>query len=139
MPVTTVTTKITVTSMTGPQEAIDQATVIATAGLSKVEGVKVKRVEVVLENGSITGYRVTVEIAYQGEIDLSAGHEDRPDRRTTPEYASPVEILRHHVLLEDLSAEEIEAPDRFLAITPAKRGSGHKDVSTDHDRYLVGD
>jgi flavin-binding protein dodecin len=139
VPVTTVTTKITVTSMTGPQEAIEQATAIATAGLAEVEDVKVKQAEVVLEDGNITGYRVTVEIAYGGEEDLSPGHEDRPDQRTTPEYASPVEFLRAHVLLEDLSEDKIGALDRSLTITPAKRGSGHKDVSTDHDRYLAGD
>jgi flavin-binding protein dodecin len=139
VPVTTVTTEITVTSRTGPQEAIDQATAIATAGLAAVEDIEVKHVEVVLKNGNITGYRVTVEIVYRGEVDSSPEHKDSSHRRTTLENGSPAEALRAHVLLEDLSEDEIEASHRFLVITPAKRGSGRKDVSIDHDRYLAED
>jgi hypothetical protein len=41
--------------------------------------------------------------------------------------------------LEDLSEDEIKASERYLVITPAERGSGRKDVSVNHDRYLAGD
>lgn len=138
MPVTTVTTKITVTSKGGREEAVEQATAIATRTLANVERVEVKRVDTLQENGNITGYRVTVEVAYAGEADMRPDHEDSP-HRATQEHGPPAEVLRHHVLLEDLSEDEIEASDRYLVITPAKRGSGRKDVSVNHDRYLAGD
>jgi flavin-binding protein dodecin len=132
VPVTTVTTNITVTSRGDRQEAIDQATAIATRTLANVERVEVKRVEALLENGNVTGYRITVEVAYGGEADMRPDHEDSP-HRATHEYGSPAEDLRRHVLLEDLSEDEIEASDRYLVITPAERGSGRKDVSVNHD------
>ena len=55
-----------------------------------------------------------------------------------PKYGSPGELLRRHILLEDVAEEELEASDRFLIISPAKKGSGFKDVSVNHDRYLAG-
>jgi hypothetical protein len=68
----------------------------------------------------------------------SDANDDSP-HRATREYESPAEVLRRHVLLEELSEEEIEASDRYLVITPAERGSGRKDVSVNHDRYLAED
>ncbi len=138
MPVTTVTTKITVTSKAGREEAVNQATAIATRALANVERVEVKRVDALLENGNVTGYRVAVEVTYGGEADMRPDHGDSP-HRATREYESPAEDLRRHVLLEDLSEDEIEASDTYLVITPAERGSGRKDVSVNHDRYLAGD
>ncbi len=138
MPLTTVTTKITVTSNGDREEAVNQATAIATRTLANVERVEVKRVDALVENGNITGYRVTVEVAYAGEADVRPDHEDSA-HRATHEYGSPAEGLRRHVLLEELSEEEIEASGRYLVITPAERGSGRKDVSVNHDRYLAGD
>jgi flavin-binding protein dodecin len=138
VPVTTVTTEITVKSKGDREGAVNQATAIATRTLSNGERVEVKRVDALLENGNITGYRVTVEVAYAGEADTRPDHEDFP-QRATQEYGSPAEVLRRHVLLEDLSEDEIEASDRYLMVTPAERGSGRKDVSVNHDRYLAGD
>ncbi len=138
MPLTTVTTKITVTPNGDREEAVNQATAIATRTLANVERVEVKRVDALVENGNITGYRVTVEAAYAGEADVRPDHEDSA-HRATREYGSPAEGLRRHVLLRELSDEEIEASDRYLVITPAERGSGRKDVSVNHDRYLAGD
>ena len=131
MPVTTITTEITVTSKGDREEAVNQATAIATRTLANVERVEVKRVDALLENGNVTGYRVTVEVAYAGEADTRPDHEDS--------YGSPAEDLRRYVLLEDHSEDEIEASDKYLVITPAERGSGRKDVSVNHDRYLAGD
>jgi flavin-binding protein dodecin len=136
VPVITVTKEITVTSLTGPEEAATQAAAIATAGLANVERVEVKHIEVVLENGNITGYRVTVEVAY-GEAALARPEYEELPRGAT--FEDLAEALRAHVLLEDLPEDEIEAADRHLIITPAKRGSGLTDVSIDHDRYLAGD
>lgn len=138
MPVTTVTTKITVTSKGGREEAVEQATAIAMRTLANVERVEVKRVDELLENGSVTGYRVTVEIAYAREADMRPDHEE-PPHRATHTYGSPAEDHHRHVLLDDLSEDEIEASDRYLVIIPAERGSGRKDVSINHDRYLAGD
>jgi hypothetical protein len=64
--------------------------------------------------------------------------EDSP-HHTTREYGFLAEDLRRHLLLEGLSEDEIETSDRYLVITPAERGSGRKDVSVNHDRYLAGD
>jgi hypothetical protein len=50
-----------------------------------------------------------------------------------------VELVRQRVLLEDLSQENLDKSDRFLAITPAEYGSGNSDVSINHDRYLFED
>jgi hypothetical protein len=50
-----------------------------------------------------------------------------------------VELVRQRVLLEDLSQENLDKSDRFLAITPAEYGSGKSDVSINHDRYLFED
>lgn len=138
MPVTTVTTNITVTSEAGREEAVNQATAIATRTLVNVERVEVKRVDALLENGNITGYRVAVEVTYGGEAGRRSDHGDSP-HRATREYGSPAEVLRRHVLLDELSEDEIEASDRYLVITPAERGSGRKDVSVNHDHYLAGD
>ena len=138
VPVTTITTEITVTPKDDREEAVNQATAIATRTLANVERVEVKRVDALLENGNVTGYRVTVEVAYAGEADMRSDHEDTP-RRATHKYGSPAEDLRRHVLLEDLSEDEIKASERYLVITPAERGSGRKDVSKNHDRYLAGD
>ena len=138
MPVTTVTTKITVASKGDREEAVDRATAIATRTLANVERVEVKRVDALVENGNITGYLVTVEVAHAGEADMRPDHEDSA-RRATREYGSPAEGLSRHVLLEEFSEDEIEASDRYLVITPAESGSGRKDVSVNHDRYLAGD
>lgn len=138
MPVTTITTEITVTSQGDLEGAVNQATAIATRTLANVERVEVKRVDALLENGNVTGYRVMVEVAYAGEADTRPDNEDSP-HRATQEYGTPAEDLRRHVLLEDLSEDEIKASERYLVITPAERGSGHKDVSVNHDRYLAGD
>jgi hypothetical protein len=57
----------------------------------------------------------------------------------TPKYESPGEFVRAHALLENFTEEQIIESDRFLTITPAKRGSGSKDVSVNHDRHLFED
>ena len=62
--------KITVTSIGNREEAINEATAIATRTLANVERVEAKRVETLLENSNATGYRTTVEVAYLGEPDV---------------------------------------------------------------------
>jgi hypothetical protein len=42
-------------------------------------------------------------------------------------------LPQRHVLLEDLTEEDLERSNRFLTITPAKKGSGFRDVSVNHD------
>ncbi len=123
MPVTTVTIEITVTSQGDREGVVNQATAIATRTLAIVERVEVKRVDTLVENGNVAGYRVTVEVAYAGEANTRPDHDDSP-HHAIGEYGSPAVDLRRHVLLEELSEEEIEASDRYLMITPAERGSG---------------
>jgi hypothetical protein len=48
-------------------------------------------------------------------------------------------LIEEPAHLEDLTQEDLDRSGRFLRITPAKRGSGLSDVSTEHDKYLYGD
>lgn len=48
-------------------------------------------------------------------------------------------LIEEPVHLEDFTQGDLDHSDRFLRITPAKRGSGLSDVSTEHDKYLYGD
>jgi Uncharacterized protein conserved in bacteria (DUF2188) len=76
----------------------------------------------------------------QGEIRQRDSYGARPGKgsgRPTSKYESPGEMVRAHVLLEDLTEEELEGSARFLSITPAAEGSSRKDASLDHDRYLA--
>jgi dodecin len=54
-------------SETGFEDAINQAVARATKTLRGVEGVWVKDMNVMIENGNITGYKVNVEITFQLE------------------------------------------------------------------------
>jgi predicted HTH domain antitoxin len=47
--------------------------------------------------------------------------------------------IQEPVHLEDLTQESLDRSDRFLRITPARRGSGFSDVSKEHDKYLYGE
>jgi flavin-binding protein dodecin len=143
MPITTVTTEITVTSMTSPEEAVRQATAIATDGLTEVESVEVKQVEVLLEDTNVAGYRVTLEVRHGRDGETTTEHEGDPhgiwSRHYPAEDESQLELVRKRILLEDLTQEELDASERFLAIAPAERGSGSTDVSVNHDRHLFED
>ena len=48
-------------------------------------------------------------------------------------------LIEEPVHLENLTQEDLDRSDRFLRITPAKRGSGLSDVSMEHDKYLYED
>jgi flavin-binding protein dodecin len=54
-------------SETGFEDAINQAVARATKTLRGVEGAWVKVMNVMIENGNITGYKVNVEITFQLE------------------------------------------------------------------------
>lgn len=142
MSVTTLTEEITVTSRTSPEEAVRQAVARATSALPDVESVAVKQVEVLRENSSVVGYRVMLEITQSldpetvGERAEPAGG---PRQLSSYGEESQLEFVRQRVLLEDLSQEDIDKSDRFLTITPSKRGSDSSDVSVNHDRYLFED
>jgi hypothetical protein len=110
--------------------------------MKDIESVEVKRVEVLLENSGVVGYRVSLEVSRSahpeevGEREEPAGGQDEP-----PSYGekSQLELVRRLVLLEDLSQEDIDRSERFLTITPSERGSGSSDVSINHDRHLFED
>jgi dodecin len=60
-------TELSATSETGFEDAINQAVARATKTLRGVEGAWVKDQNVMIENGSITGYKVNVEITFMLE------------------------------------------------------------------------
>jgi flavin-binding protein dodecin len=140
--VTTLTEEITVTSLTSPEEAVRQAVAKATSLMPDVENVEVRRVEALLEDMSVVGYRVTLEVTHSLDPESAAQrreHRDRPEQVSSDKEESQLELVRQRVLLEDLSQEDIERSERFLTISPAKSGSGRSDVSLNHDRYLFED
>jgi len=60
-------TELSATSETGFEDAINQAVARATKTLRGVEGCWVKDQNVLIENGSIAGYKVNVEITFMLE------------------------------------------------------------------------
>jgi uncharacterized protein (DUF433 family)/flavin-binding protein dodecin len=87
MPVTTLTREVTATSQTSPEEAVRQAVAWVTAEIDEVEHVEVKRVEVLLQDSSVSGYHVTLEVTHGGEISSnrvwSGHHPTDPERSVT--------------------------------------------------------
>ena len=57
-------TELSATSDTSFEDAIQQAVTRATATLRGVEGAWIKDQNVLIENGSITGYKVNVEVTF---------------------------------------------------------------------------
>jgi len=86
MPVTTLTREVTATSQIGPQEAVSQAIARVTAEMSGVKHVEVKRVEVLLQNTNVAGYRVTLEVSHAGEADPTNGREADSVRDGSPDH-----------------------------------------------------
>src|SRR5215213_3660679 len=139
VPVTTLTEEITATALTSPDEAARQAVARATAAMKDIESVEVKRVEVLLENSNIVGYRVSLEVTRSAHLEEGGEREepaDGSDEHTAYGEESQLELVRRRVLLENLSQEDIDRSKRFLTITPSERGSGSSDVSINHDRHL---
>jgi flavin-binding protein dodecin len=60
-------TELSAVSDTSFEDAVNQAVARATKTLRGVEGAWVKDQNVMIENGSITGYKVNVEITFQLE------------------------------------------------------------------------
>jgi dodecin len=60
-------TELSAISERGFEDAIDQAVARATKTLRGVEGCWVKDMNVMIEDGNITGYKVNVEITFQLE------------------------------------------------------------------------
>ncbi len=134
------------TSTTDVQSAISTGIARATAARPGVEEVRVRDVDVLFEDGNITGYRVTLEITHElgGDQDATAGIEDQSLQTSSRRYPadpdeSQLELVQQRVLLENLTQEGLDESDRYLTLTPAKKGSGSKDVSVDHNRHLFED
>ena len=64
MPATNATTEISAISDTSFEDAIQQGIARATSTLRGVEGAWIKDINVMIENGSITGYKVNMEITF---------------------------------------------------------------------------
>ena len=74
--------------------------------------------------------RATVTISDEIEANLAAYIRQQ-------EVSPPLTAIMQAALREFLSRRGFAAGTRKLRITPAKKGSGAKDVSVDHDRYLA--
>jgi flavin-binding protein dodecin len=57
-------TELSATSETGFEDAINEAVTRATRTLRGVEGAWVKDMNVLIEDGNITGYKVNVEVTF---------------------------------------------------------------------------
>jgi hypothetical protein len=76
--------------------------------------------------------RATVTISDEIEANL-----DAYIRQQQQEVSPPLTAIVQAALHEFLSRRGFTPGARKLRITPAKKGSGAKDVSVDHDRYLA--
>jgi len=74
--------------------------------------------------------RATVTISDEIEANLAAYIRQQ-------EVSPPLTAIVQAALREFLSRRGFTPGVRKLRITPAKKGSGAKDVSVDHDRYLA--
>ena len=128
MPVTRIITEVS-SSAGSIEEAMEDGVLRAGADPG-VESVRIKEVDVRFELGKIAGYWVTLEVTYADKVEPTLQGEGS-------EGASPLELVRQRVLLENLAQEELDKFGRFLDITPAQKGSGSTDVSVNHDRYLT--
>ena len=57
-------TELSATSQTGFEDAINEAVARATKTLRGVEGAWVKDMNVLIEDGNITGYKVNLEVTF---------------------------------------------------------------------------
>ena len=132
MSVTRITTEvISEHSANSIQEALQEA-ILKVGANPGTESVRLKNVDVLFSLGQVAGYRVTLEVTYADELERTP--EDEGEGFAG---ASQLELVRQHILLEDLTQEELVKSKRFLVITPAEKGSGSADVSVDHVRYLT--
>ena len=74
--------------------------------------------------------RATVTISDEIEANLAAYLRQQ-------EVSPPLTAIMQGALQEFLSRRGFTPGARKLRVTPAKNGSGAKDVSVDHDSYLV--
>lgn len=74
--------------------------------------------------------RATVTISDEIEANLAAYIRQQ-------EVSAPLTAIVQVALQEFLSRRGFTPGVRKLRITPAKKGSGVKDISVDHDRYLA--
>ena len=128
--------------LSSPDEAVRQAVARATSDMTDIEMVEVKRIEVLLENSSVVGYRVSLEVTRSAHLEEIGDREEpvgSPDQPASSGERSRLELVRRRILLEDLSQEDIDRSERFLTMTPSEWGSGSSDVSINHDRHLFED
>lgn len=76
-------------------------------------------------------------LGFENREEATRWYAERTPPRSVPEAGESDEI-GEIINLEGLTQEELDRLDRFLRITPAKKGSGLSDVSINHDKYLYG-
>src|SRR5215207_5906082 len=115
MSVTRVITEVS-SSARSIEDAIEDGVLRAGADPG-VESVRIKEVDVRFELGKIAGYWLTLEVTYADKVEPTTMLEDEGEGS---EGASPLELVRQRILLEDLAQEELDKSGRFLDITPTE-------------------
>lgn len=79
--------------------------------------------------------RATITIPDDLEAELGSYMEAQD---AAPSLTGIVETaLRRFLAEKRLESRQYRPPRRPFSITPAEQGSGHHDISLDHDRYLA--
>ena len=130
MPVTTLTEDITATVLTSPDEAARQAVARATAAMKDIESVEVKRVEVLLENSSVVGYRVSLEVSRSADLEEAGereepagGPNEPPHTRRNPNWSWSVGVSYWRILVKKTSTG-------LRGTSPSPRRSGEAAART---------
>src|SRR5215210_8988008 len=98
MSVTRITTEvISEHSANSIQEALQEA-ILKVGANPGTESVRLKNVDVLFSLGQVAGYRVTLEVTYADELERTP--EDEGEGFAG---ASQLELVRQHILLEDLT------------------------------------
>jgi flavin-binding protein dodecin len=126
MSVTRTTTEINAISDSSFEDAIQQGIARATSTLRGVEGAWIKDMNVMIENGSIIGYKVNMEITFVLEDSASAdepeGAAQRQPTRKVPKYGGPGDYMQHDEGGSE-PKERADRPDELSEMT-VWRGTG---------------
>ncbi len=77
---------------------------------------------------------ITIPDDLEAELNTYIEAQDAP-----PSLTGLIEAaLRHFLEQKRLESRQYRPPRRPFSITPAERGSGRRNVSVEHDRYLAG-
>ena len=126
MSVTRTTTEISAISDSSFEDAILQGVARAMSTLRGVEGAWIKDMNVMIENGSITGYKVNMEITFvledSASVDEPEGAAERQPTRKVPKYGGPGAYMQHNEGGSE-QKDRTDRPDEYSEV-PVWRGTG---------------